>query len=57
MALKGFFLGIEDNRPDILTIDALIALTAQEIRRILGAVCPELWEDQICMRNIFWSFK
>lgn len=57
MALKGFFLGIEDNRPDILTKDALIALTAQEIRRILGAVCPELWEDQICMRNIFWSFK
>lgn len=57
MALKLFcvFLVTEDKRSNMITKDASITLTAQEVPRVLGAVSQERDEDQICMRNTFWS--
>ena len=37
------FSGTEDERPNIMTKDAFIAATAQEIPRLWGAVSQEPW--------------
>lgn len=50
-----FFPGTEDKRSNIITKDAPIALTAQEISVVLGACEPGLWMKTKCVRNIFWS--
>lgn len=56
LALK--FLGIEDRRANFMIKDVPIAINCSRNSRDFGISEPRTMdEDQIYMRNIFWSFE